>query len=191
MVIVDRPVTSAKEAEDIARSVCDSIAGTYLTGDGLCYGMPGLKPGMSVEIKNIGQKFSGKYNVTSTTHTYTPAEGYTTTFGASGKQPKTLLSVLEGAKETANSPSGGNILVGVVTDNNDPDKMGRVKVKYPTLTEDHTSFWARLASPMAGKQRGLYILPEIDDEVLVAFEHGDIHRPYVIGMLWNGKDALP
>ena len=191
MVVVDRPVTSTKEAEDIARSVCDSIGSTYLTGDGLCYGMPNLKPGMTVEIKNIGQKFSGKYYITTTTHTYTPAEGYTTTFAASGKQPKTLLSVLEGSKDIANSPSGGNILVGVVTDNNDPDKMGRVKVKYPTLTEDHTSFWARLASPMAGSNRGLYILPEIDDEVLVAFEHGDIHRPYVIGMLWNGKDALP
>jgi uncharacterized protein involved in type VI secretion and phage assembly len=82
--------------------------------------------------------------------------------------------------------------VGIVTDNTDPDgNLGRVKVKFPWLVDDDQSWWARIASPMAGPNRGFYFLPEIDDEVLVSFEHGDVTRPYILGALWNGKDAPP
>jgi uncharacterized protein involved in type VI secretion and phage assembly len=66
-----------------------------------------------------------------------------------------------------------------------------VKVKYPFLGQEEESAWARLALPMGGKGRGWLFLPEVDDEVLVAFEHGDIARPYVLGMLWNGIDIPP
>jgi uncharacterized protein involved in type VI secretion and phage assembly len=83
------------------------------------------------------------------------------------------------------------MLVGIITNNNDPDKLGRVKVKFPTLTEDHESNWARVVGVGAGVNRGFDCLPEVNDEVLVAFEHGDIHRPYVIGGVWNGTDAPP
>ena len=69
--------------------------------------------------------------------------------------------------------------------------LGRVKVKFPTLTENHESYWARVVGVGAGGSRGFYSLPEINDEVLVGFEHGDIHRPYIIGGVWNGKDAPP
>jgi uncharacterized protein involved in type VI secretion and phage assembly len=83
------------------------------------------------------------------------------------------------------------MVVGLVTNNQDPDGMGRVKVNFPWLSDADESFWARVVSPMAGKERGIYFLPEVDDEVLVGFEHGDIRFPYVIGALWNGKDAPP
>lgn len=83
------------------------------------------------------------------------------------------------------------VAVGVVTNNQDPDKLGRVKVRFPWLSDEDESQWARIAAPMAGKERGIYFLPEVDDEVLVAFEHGDIRFPYVVGALWNGKDAPP
>lgn len=83
------------------------------------------------------------------------------------------------------------VVVGIVTNNQDPDGMGRVKVKFPWLSDADESFWARVAVPMAGKERGFYFLPEVDDEVLVAFEHGDARFPYVVGALWNGKDAPP
>jgi uncharacterized protein involved in type VI secretion and phage assembly len=82
-------------------------------------------------------------------------------------------------------------LVGIVTDNKDPDGQGRVKVKYPSLSADHASDWARLVSPGAGAERGLEFIPEINDEVLVGFELGDVHCPYVLGGLWNGRDAPP
>jgi uncharacterized protein involved in type VI secretion and phage assembly len=83
------------------------------------------------------------------------------------------------------------VVVGVVTNNQDPDSLGRVKVKFPWLSDVDESSWARIAAPMAGKQRGFAFLPEVDDEVLVAFEHGDVRFPYVLGALWNGQDAPP
>ena len=100
-----------------------------------------------------------------------------------------LLSNIEQQEATGNRIYG--IVVGVVTNNQDPDNMGRVKVKFPWLSDTDESYWARLATPMAGKDRGLYVLPEIDDEVLIAFEHGDVRFPYVLGALWNGQDKPP
>jgi phage protein D len=188
LAVVDRPVHSQAEADDLARSICDDMGGRFLEADGLCYGQPKLRPGMMVRIDNIGRRFSGRYMATSTTHVYSAAEGYTTLFTVSAKRPSTLLSLLQEDGGGKRSRLGGNIVVAVVTDNKDPDNLGRVKVKYPWLTEDHTSFWARIATPMAGPDRGFYFLPEINDEVLVAFEHGDIRRPYLLGALWNGKD---
>lgn len=83
------------------------------------------------------------------------------------------------------------VTIGLVTNNQDPDKLGRVKVRFPWLSDQDESHWARVVSPMAGKERGLFFLPEVDDEVLIAFEHGMAEFPYVIGSLWNGKDKPP
>ena len=79
----------------------------------------------------------------------------------------------------------------IVVDNKDPDKLGRVKLKFPMLPEMPESFWARLVMPMAGKKRGWMTIPEVDDEVLVAFVHGDINHAIVIGSLYNGVDVPP
>jgi uncharacterized protein involved in type VI secretion and phage assembly len=83
------------------------------------------------------------------------------------------------------------VMVGVVTNNQDPSGMGRVKVRLPWLSANHESNWARVVTPMAGNDRGFYTLPELEDEVLVAFEHGNVEYPYVLGALWNGKDKPP
>jgi uncharacterized protein involved in type VI secretion and phage assembly len=80
------------------------------------------------------------------------------------------------------------VVVGIVTNNRDPERMYRVKVRFPWLNLDDESNWARVAGAMAGNGRGAYFLPEVDDEVLVAFEHGSVEHPYVIGALWNGHD---
>lgn len=79
-------------------------------------------------------------------------------------------------------------VVGVVTDNKDPQKLGRVKVKFPILSEQDTTWWCPIVMLGAGKNRGWFFIPEVDDEVLCLFEHGDLDRPLVIGALWNGKD---
>jgi len=83
------------------------------------------------------------------------------------------------------------VVVGIVSNNQDPDGMHRVKVRFPWLSADDESHWARVVSAMAGNDRGAYFLPEPDDEVLVAFEHGSLEHPYVLGALWNGKDKPP
>ncbi len=100
-----------------------------------------------------------------------------------------VMSQLLGRDEGGSRLYG--LAVGVVTNNKDPDKLGRVKVKLPWLSEQDESHWARVVTPMAGPQRGLFFLPEVDDEVLLAFEHGDVRLPYVLGALWNGKDKPP
>jgi uncharacterized protein involved in type VI secretion and phage assembly len=100
-----------------------------------------------------------------------------------------LLADSEERESYAKRISG--VVVGVVTNNQDPDGLGRVKVTFPWLSDNEESFWARVAAPMAGNDRGLYFLPEVQDEVLVAFEHGDPGFPYVLGALWNGKDKPP
>lgn len=87
------------------------------------------------------------------------------------------------------------VVLGVVIDNdsaNHSDKpgLGCVKVKIPLLGMQESN-WARIMSFMAGSDRGAFFLPEKDDEVLVAFENGDVNRPYIIGSLWNGKDTPP
>jgi uncharacterized protein involved in type VI secretion and phage assembly len=83
------------------------------------------------------------------------------------------------------------VVVGVVTNNQDPAGLGQVKVTFPWLSDDNESNWARVMAPMAGGGRGFYMLPEVGDEVLVMFEQGRFDRPYVIGALWNGLDPPP
>ncbi len=82
-------------------------------------------------------------------------------------------------------------IIGKVVDNRDPEKLSRVKVSFPTLPGEDASWWAPVVSLGAGEQRGWYFLPEIDDEVVVMFTHGDRRRPVVIGALWNGVDTPP
>jgi uncharacterized protein involved in type VI secretion and phage assembly len=103
-----------------------------------------------------------------------------------------LLELINSSvSEETRSGRVSGVMIGVVTNNQDPEKMGRVKVKFPWLSDSDESDWARVAAPMAGKDRGAFFLPEVEDEVLVAFHHGDMRFPYVLGALWNGKDAPP
>lgn len=100
------------------------------------------------------------------------------------------MNVPDGTPERIGETIPG-VVVGIVTDNQDPQQMGRVKLRFPWRAARDESPWARIAVPMAGADRGTYFLPEIGDEVLVAFEAGDIHHPYVVGALWNGEDDPP
>lgn len=104
-----------------------------------------------------------------------------------------MTLVREARRESAHE-SGGyvkGVAVALVTQNQDPDGMCRVKVSYPWHDRPRDSYWARLAVPMAGNERGLVLIPEVGDEVLVAFEREDLRFPYVLGALWNGKDKAP
>jgi uncharacterized protein involved in type VI secretion and phage assembly len=83
------------------------------------------------------------------------------------------------------------VVIGVVTNTKDPAELNRVKVRFPWLTDDDESHWARVAAPMAGNDRGISWLPEVNDEVLVAFDRGMVEFPYVIGSLWNANNAPP
>jgi len=83
------------------------------------------------------------------------------------------------------------VVVGIVTSVEDPQNLGRVQVNFPWLSGDNTSQWARVATLMAGPKRGSWFMPEVDDEVMVSFEHGDAQHPYILGYVWNGRDKPP
>lgn len=186
MIVVDQPVFNAKEADTMAQALCDELGGQFIYADAKAEGDTLIRPGKTVNLTEMGQH-DGKYYITETRHIYHDRI-YSTEFSVRGLRGGDLLSTL--APQTKLQP-GQTLLVGIVTDNLDPDGLGRVKVKFPTLNEKEDSNWARVVALGAGKSRGMYWLPEINDEVLVAFEHGDIHRPYIIGGVWNGKDPTP
>jgi uncharacterized protein involved in type VI secretion and phage assembly len=122
---------------------------------------------------------------------YQADSGYTTAFVVSGRQDRSLLGLASGG--TAANGTVARPLPGVasaqVTDVNDPDHLGRVKLKFPWLSDSYVSDWARTVHAGAGPDRGAVVLPEVNDEVVVAFEQGDLRRPYVLGGCWNGVDT--
>jgi uncharacterized protein involved in type VI secretion and phage assembly len=101
-----------------------------------------------------------------------------------------LFAMLQKAQESASTSDSKmfGVEVGIVTNVKDDDKLGRVKVCFPRLPGKPESDWVRVVQPAAGAGRGFYWIPEVNDEVLVAFERGEAHRPHVVGSLWNGKD---
>ncbi len=188
---VRRPTTNQSEATTIAQGILDSVNADFIEADGKADGAPGLHAGMVIEVKGAGQKFSGKYRLTTVHHEYTAGD-YETSFSVEGIRPDLLSDILE-------SPSNNyahrwpSVVTALVTNNNDPEDWGRVKLKFPWLDADSESTWARVIVPGGGAERGIYFMPEINDEVIVAFEQGDFNIPYVIGGLYNGTDkpALP
>ncbi len=189
-IIVDRPVTDQSQAKSIAEGLSSDISREFIQAEGECFGHPLVKAGCKVKITGVGTRFSGDYLVTSATHIYTPL-GYKTRFSISGLRTETLTSLLQDASRTGQEQGlVSGIITGLVTNLNDPDNLGRVKVKYAWLGNIESD-WARLATPMAGSGRGWMFLPEVNDEVVIAFEHGDIHRPFIIGALWNSTDSPP
>lgn len=79
------------------------------------------------------------------------------------------------------------VVIGLVTQ----VQPGQIKANFPWLAEDHKSDWIRIATAMSGNKRGSFFMPELQDEVLLAFNQGDMRLPYVVGFLWNGQDLPP
>jgi uncharacterized protein involved in type VI secretion and phage assembly len=87
------------------------------------------------------------------------------------------------------APPIPGVFVGQVTNNDDPQHLGRLKLKFPWLSDSYESDWARVAAVGAGPNSGVMFLPEVDDEVLCACEFGDLRRVFVLSPLHNGKDT--
>jgi uncharacterized protein involved in type VI secretion and phage assembly len=187
VVIADRPIRSRSAAEHLARATAEQFAARFIEAEGVCEGHPGLVAGYSVTIGSVGKRFGGTYFVTSAVHRAS-AGSYHTEFVVSGVNPVTLLSMLAPARP---STSIAGLCIGIVTDNRDPEDQGRVKVRFPWMSSDQTSDWVRVVIPGGGAERGFAWLPEINDEVLIGFELGDMQYPYVLGGLWNGRDQPP
>jgi uncharacterized protein involved in type VI secretion and phage assembly len=190
LVKADLPVTSEEVAQDAAESLVEQLGSAAAELDGVVHGNPELRAGVTVSLANTGAPFDGKYTLTSCRHTYDATHGYLTGFRVCGRQTRTMLGLVRGARAGRNDSVTG-VVPGIVTNIDDPENLGRMKIAFPWLAEAAESYWARVAMAGAGNERGFVMLPEVGDEVLVAFEHGDPQLPYVLGGLFNGKDALP
>ncbi len=181
------------EATSIAQRILDDINSEFILADGVAQGNAVIRAGKVITISKVGAKFSGKYHVTSATHVLDHEDGYLVHFRISGAQPQ-LMSDLVSSPITvpvAAGPGYVGAAVAIVTDNNDPENVGRVKLKFPWYDDTVESWWARVAMPGAGANRGFFVLPEVNDEVLVVFEHGDMNHPYVLGGLYSKNNTPP
>ena len=193
-VAVDVPYDEQSEVDAAATALAEDIASSFAEFEGVARGNPHIRAGRAVSLSLVKSPFDGRYSVTSSRHTYDPETGYTVAFTVSGSQDRSLYGLVAngsaggGAGGGGSSPGMRGVTTAIVTDVNDPEAMCRVKLKFPWLSDTYVSDWARTVQLCAGRDRGGVMLPEVNDEVLVAFDHGDLRRPFVLGELHNGVD---
>lgn len=181
--VASEPVSSQGEATALAQALLDKLANGYVAADGIAPGNPRIHAGATINVTGVGAKFSGTYRVAHSIHVLRVG-AYETRFANSASH--TVSGVVGSERPPA---FGAQLVVGVVTNNNDPERLGRVRVQFPALGAELESAWARIATTSAGAARGLLMLPVVGEEVLVGFEHQDTRRPYVLGSLFSGKDS--
>ncbi|HEY3754481.1 MAG TPA: phage baseplate assembly protein V [Pseudonocardiaceae bacterium] len=191
-VVHDRPVAvgAAIDAagEQTARAVAEHVASTFAEAEGEVDGSPKVQAGAAVAIGGVPDPFGGSWLVTAAHHIFDTNEtGYVTRFVASGRQERSLLGLASAGATRPQRSSLTGVYCGVVTNNNDPSKLARVKVALPWLSPDYESDWACVVQFGAGKASGALFLPEVGDEVLVGFEFADPRRPYVLGGIVNNN----
>jgi phage baseplate assembly protein gpV len=190
VLVADRVVTTQGEANKVAQSVLDRMASSFIEAEGTAFGNPDIAAGATVKIENVGS-FSGEYVLAQSTHHISGGKGYTTAFTISGRSARTIGDLVHRGGGSGHGNWGSALVIGVVTNNNDPEGMGRVRVKFEALGSAIEGAWARVATLNAFNDRGIFMMPQPNDEVVVGFEHGDPRRPFVLGSLYNGKAKLP
>ena len=193
--ITDTPVVSINHARALAAARLLETESEIIRAEGACtMGDPRIIAGRQVTIKGVGAKFSGKYYITQARHTYKGGH-YLVSFSVTGRAPNTLNYLLHADETRPSNEHIPGVVVAMVVSLQDPENLGRVQVKYPWLPKNKgaelSSAWARIANPMAGAEWGTHFLPEVNGEVLVAFDHGDMDFPYIIGALYSNVNKPP
>lgn len=189
--VVDQPMAAQSDAGHLAAAVAEQIGSAAFEATALVVGSPKLKSGVAVSISKVDPELEGKWVITTARHEFGNGP-YRTFLEFSGRQDRSLLGLAGGGGGNESiRPEFGGVVTAVVTDIADKEKLGRVKVQYHWLGDNIVSFWARVARPSAGKDYGHLWFPDKGEEVLVAFEHGDVNFPIVIGSLWSSKKAPP
>jgi uncharacterized protein involved in type VI secretion and phage assembly len=182
-----------EEATMLSQALLDRQLAASVEAWGTAEGVVSLSLGQMVEVSDAGP-LSGNYPVTSLSFVYRPHRGSMLRFRCGDRRP-TPIGLASGG--VAAGSAGGSVvshaglIVGVVTNINDPSNQGRVKVRFPGLAASEESAWARILGIGGGHERGFVFVPEVNDEVLVAFEGGDTRLPVVIGGLYGAKSTIP
>jgi len=186
-IVVDQPVIDQAEANLLAQARLNEASGAFVEADGTALRRPDLKAGKVIELKALGRRFSGLYLVSSASHIFS-SDGFETQFSVRGARTGLLSDEIARIEPIDRWPG---LVIGVVTNTDDPNDWGRVKLKFPWLADDVESDWARVTGIGAGPEAGFFAVPQVNDEVLVAFVHADFNQPVVIGAVWNGKHKIP
>lgn len=187
MVIVDQAVHDQAEADIMASARLNELSGNFIEAEGEAFRRPDIRAGQVVKLEALGKRFSGAYLVTGVTHSYTPA-GFKSTFSVRGLRKGLLMAHLTADPNVDRWPG---VVPAIVTNTDDPNQWGRVKVKYPWMSNEDESDWVRVASPGAGPTAGFCAVPAVQDEVLIGFIHGHFDQPVILGGLWNGQATSP
>ncbi|MET8755179.1 VgrG-related protein [Streptomyces sp. NPDC004667] len=181
---------AAQEVSRLARGLASRLAGTRGEAEGWLMGHPRVQAGTEVEVDGVPEAFAGKWRVSQAHHVFGEHEGYRTRFTVGGSEDRSLYGLAAGGPSDGSAALEG-VVCAVVSDINDPARLGRVRLHLPWLAEDYESHWARVAQFGAGARGGALFLPDVGDEVLVGFELGDAGRPVVLGSLLNaGSDYV-
>ncbi|MFC5289605.1 phage baseplate assembly protein V [Actinokineospora guangxiensis] len=190
-VVVDRPAVDATTLPTsgpmIAGALGTDVGSTFAEAEGEAKGNAAIQPGARVSISGVPTVFAGTWQVSRAKHIYDDSEfGYRVVFSAHGRQDRTLLGLTSrSARRSPGATVLDSVVCGVVSNCADPLGKGRVKVTLPWLSPDFETDWAPNTQFCSGPRSGAIFMPEVGDEVLVAFEFGDARRPYVIGAMMN------
>jgi len=176
------------EAGNIATALYNDITSSAIVARGTTLINPAIKLMTRVEVTGAGPA-SGSYTVSEVEHIYR-WDGFYTRFVAGPIRPGGLVDTLGPSTPDPGFEIGG-LLTATVSNLDDPDNVGRVKVTYAASGGTVDSAWARVVGLGVGKGRGSVFQPEVNDEVLVGFERGDSRRPVVLGGLYSQKNTLP
>ena len=196
--LVARPGLQQAEIDQIAKTLAERHAQTFAEAEGVAQGNPDLRPGVLVTVKGVGSKFDGKYRISSARHVLNHA-GYRTHMVFSGLNDRSALALSsDGSSASPQLPRLHGLVTGIVTQtpkrtaNPSPPDDSHVKVKFDWLKDKdgqpYETDWIKTVQIGAGNAFGGLFLPEVGDEVLVGFEHGDMRRPYVIGGVYNNTN---
>lgn len=192
-IAVDQAIGTEREADTAAKALAERIGSAFAQVDGMAAGNTALRAGVAVRIMGVSEDFSGAYVLSGARHVI-DSHGYRTHFTIMGQNRSALglgTTGANGAGPTDGATGFTGLVRGTVSENADPDNLGRVKVSLGWLDDDFSSAWAPVMQIGAGPASGSFFLPAVGDEVLVGFEQGQVGRPIVIGGLFNGVDTPP
>ncbi|WP_181923986.1 VgrG-related protein [Streptomyces inhibens] len=182
LLVAGRPYTTAPEVGAAANALAADAAAAVAGLEATVAGTPQLRAGCPVTVSGTGEPFAGRYTTTACRHTFDGEHGYLTQVRVGALPPPVV----------PHPPPlcGMGVAVGIVTDTKEPGRgqRGAVRLQLPWLSQDYVTDWVRTVQ-WGGAGGGGVVSPEVGDEVLIGFEHGRLDRPYVLGGLYNGKDA--
>ena len=186
LVETGTPYDKQAEVKFAAESLSDDVTSSFAELEVAVRGNPKLRPGVPVTLSDVGEPFQGKYTATSVRHVFGDGQHYESWVTFSGRQWRSLYGLASGGGPSV-EPRMPGVANAIVTNVQDPDKQGRVKLQFPWLDDQYESDWTRVTQ-WGGKGGGGIFPLDVDDEVLVAFDRGALDHPFVIGGLYNGRD---